>query len=385
MLAPDTQYELRVVLVDTNNMARDYVLAFNNTDANDGTQYHLGTDYTDPGFYSNALFSESPFHRIFFETEALSQLSTPDVTATATEDSITATWEAVTNATSYEVSLYEGGSVVPANQVGATQTTTGSSHTFTGLSAGTEYTAAVVAIGDPAIYADSAAGTTTITTEGTPLPQLDTPQNVMTTEIQQRAVIFSWDAVDDVVNYSVTIYSGSVVAPGNLFMGPHIVQVSSDLRHSYASLLPGTQYTVAVVAIANPATHKDSEPGTFTFTTPQLPQLTTPMVTATATTNSVTATWNEVANAVDYEVSLYEGDDIFGNQVGTTQTIDAASTRTATFLSLTPATTYTVAVVAIANPFTHRDSNPGTATHHNRATTVSHPAANSRPYYGRQS
>ena len=329
----------------------------------------LGTQYTAAvvAIPDRVTYSDSDPSTTQVTTEQLPQLTTPTVTATATANSITATWNEVVNAVSYEASLYTGSSVVPANQVSMTQTIDAASArtaSFTGLNPDTQYTVAVVAIANPATHRDSDPGTAMVrtTVDGTTgggdddLDKLTTPD--VTATATANSITATWDEVADAVDYEVSLYEGD-----DTFGSQVGAQTTTGLSYMFTGLTPGTTYTVAVVAVANPATHRDSDPRTVTITTNQLPQLATSQnVLATPTTDSITVSWDEVADATSYEVSLYTGSSVIpANQVGT-QTIDVASARTASFTGLTPATEYTVAVVAIADPATHRDSEAGTAT-----------------------
>lgn len=84
------------------------------------------------------------------------QLAMPVITATATADTATVSWEAVTNASGYSVTLGDQSQTVAAGVTSAE---------FTGLTPETEYDVTVVAKGDGTQYTDSAAATTTVTTE----------------------------------------------------------------------------------------------------------------------------------------------------------------------------------------------------------------------------
>ena len=290
------------------------------------------------------------------------QLSTPNVTATEITNSITVTWEEVTNAVSYEVLLYEGSDTY-GSQVGMTQTVNGLSHTFTDLSSRTTYTVAVVAIGNPVLNTDSAAGTATITT-AEQLPQLATPNITLTPPVvDARSVTVFWDqVVANAVRYDLTLYIGNSVVPTNLHQGPNPADVN-NLSYSFGGLEPNTQYTIAAVAIAaNPATHRNSEPGTVTFTTPQLPQIATPPIfSATATTDTITVSWGDVEAVANYRVSIYAGSVINpANQIG--MRLYIFDRQNNTFTGLSPNTEYTVAVIAEGDEFTHRNSNPAVAT-----------------------
>lgn len=83
-------------------------------------------------------------------------LTTPNIKAEATDtDTVTVSWDAVANATGYEVTLGDQTQTVAADVT---------SVDFTGLAAG-DYTVTVIAKGDNANYADSDAATTTVTIE----------------------------------------------------------------------------------------------------------------------------------------------------------------------------------------------------------------------------
>lgn len=86
------------------------------------------------------------------------QLATPTgLDATATVDTATITWEAVANASSYDVTVGT-----------TTKNVTALTATFEGLTAETTYDVSVVAVGDGTTYTNSSAATTTVTTEADP-------------------------------------------------------------------------------------------------------------------------------------------------------------------------------------------------------------------------
>ena len=91
------------------------------------------------------------------EPEGPEQLAQPTnlVESNVTSESFTISWSAVANASSYAVSLNGG----------AATTVTGTTHTFTGLTASTSYDVSVVAKGDGVNYTDSDAVTKSVTTE----------------------------------------------------------------------------------------------------------------------------------------------------------------------------------------------------------------------------
>ena len=109
-----------------------------------------GTEYYDVMLFKKTTESgggEEPADPVKLTMSAL--------TTTATSDSITVSWTAVSGAQNYAVSLNGG----------AATTVTGTSHTFTGLTASTSYDVSVVAKGDGVNYTDSDAATATETTE----------------------------------------------------------------------------------------------------------------------------------------------------------------------------------------------------------------------------
>lgn len=94
------------------------------------------------------------------------QLKAPVVTATTTANSVTLTWTAVENVSSYEVTFING---TTTNVTETTETT----FTASDLTASTEYSYSVVAKGDGVNYTDSAAasGTATTATPAEPEPE----------------------------------------------------------------------------------------------------------------------------------------------------------------------------------------------------------------------
>ena len=100
-----------------------------------------------------------------------------------TENSLTFTWAAVENATNYKVECN-----------GETVEQTENTYTATGLSAGTEYTVSVTALGDGASYINSDAGTCTATTKEAQ-PGGDATQYTVTyTVTSSTSVTMSGDA-----------------------------------------------------------------------------------------------------------------------------------------------------------------------------------------------
>ena len=103
-------------------------------------------------YYMDAEGSEAP------EQPEVTPLATPVVTATATGNTVTASWTAVDGAADYTVTFN-----------GATQTVSATTVTFSDLDYATEYTVSVFANpADATVNTASEAGTATVTTEADP-------------------------------------------------------------------------------------------------------------------------------------------------------------------------------------------------------------------------
>lgn len=130
---------------------------------------------------------------------------------------------------------------------------------------------------------------------------------------------------------------------------------SSSATFNFAS--PSSYFYVYIYYIDG-TSDEPEQPGT-----PEVTPLATPAVTATASGNTVTATWNAVDGAKDYTVTCD----------GKSQTVTATS---ATFAELEYETEYTVSVVANpADETANTASDAGTAT----ATTEADPNAGAEP------
>ena len=128
------------------------------------------------------------------DTPEVTPLATPSVTATATGNTVTATWNAVEGAKDYTVTLD-----------GQSQTVTATSATFTELEYETEYTVSVVANpADETVNTASEAGTATVTTEADPNAGA---------ESQTVTITFPADFPDGAAsgNGVGTIYTGDVI------------------------------------------------------------------------------------------------------------------------------------------------------------------------------
>ncbi len=225
-------------------------------------------------------------------TQAVTTLPDPpdtpsNVSVTATTNSITVSWNAVSGATSYDVLLN-----------GKTYNVTGTSKTITGLTPGTDYSYVVRANN----AGGSSAYTSTKTIQTIPNPPA-APLTVSATATA-NSVTVSWNAVSGATNYDVLFNGTTYNVTGNsrTFTG-----LASDTNYNYAvraknaggSSAYSTTKTVRTLTIPNP-------PGVPTN------------VNATATEDSVTVSWSAVSGATSYDVSL---NGIIYNVTGTSKTI----------------------------------------------------------------
>jgi len=229
---------------------------------------------------------------------------------------LTATWAApdalpFAPVGSYQVTLTPGG---------ATQTVTGTTAIFTGLSPAKEYTVTVVPV--------NAAGS-------------GTPASASGTTGPGAATITSTDTTDTTASLSWTVpgdsYTGFdvVIADSNGVVDTH--PASGDARSwTFAGLDPETDYTVTVTPLigAKTGTTDSADVTTAPASTPPVVPGPVSGLSLTGSGTTLTATWTAASGATDYEATL-----IPGGQV------DSVSGTTATF-TIVPGREFTVTVVA---------------------------------------
>lgn len=161
--AKDAESSWTVSINPDNNKAYIYNAVETSRCVNCSSTSSSGTfNFASPSSYSFYVYiyyidgtSEEPGQP---DTPEVTPLATPSVTATATGNTVTATWNAVEGAKDYTVTLD-----------GQSQTVTATSATFTELEYETEYTVSVVANpADETVNTASEAGTATATTEADP-------------------------------------------------------------------------------------------------------------------------------------------------------------------------------------------------------------------------
>lgn len=196
-----------------------------------------------------------------------------NVRASATASSVTVSWNTVSGATSYFVSLN--------NKI---NNATGTSITISGLSSDTNYNYAVQAsnAGGDSAYSS-------VQTIRTPAIPPAVPINV-SADSTSNSVTVSWSAVSGAASYDVS-FNGTVYNVSGTFT-------------TISGLAANTSYSYAVRAKNSAGSSAYSE--TQKILTLPNPPAVPKDVSATATTDSVTVRWSASAGAADYDV-LFDG------------------------------------------------------------------------------
>ncbi len=286
--------------------ATSYDVLFN------GTTYNVtGTSKTITGLtpgtkYSLAVRSNNKDGSSSYgATQTATTLPNPpdtpaNVSSTATANSVTISWGAVSGATSYDVLLD-----------GTTYNVTGTSKTITGLSPGTNYTYVVRANNS----GGSSAYTITKTIQTLPNPPAAPPS--VSASATSNSVTVNWSTANGATGYDV-LFNGTTY------------DVTGTFR-TFTGLTSDTNYNYAVRA--KNAGGSSAYSTTQTVRTLPNPPAVPTNVNATATTDTVTISWSAVGGATSYDVSL---NGTIYNVTGTSRTITG----------LTSGTNYSYAVCA---------------------------------------
>jgi hypothetical protein len=245
------------------------------------------------------------------------KLGTPTFTAaTGGAGTVSFTWNAITSATSYDVTF---------NGTTTNQTSTTFART-SGVNAGS-YALSVVAKATGFTSSDAGVSTTVNVTS----PKLATPlYSVVAGGV--NSVSFAWTAVSNATSYDVTFNGNTTNQTG--------------LTFNIASGVAAGTYSLSVVAKAANYTNSDAATSGNIIVTNA--KLSTPSFTAaTGSVNQVSFTWSAVTNATSYDVTF--------NSVTTTQT----STTFTSVNTLTPGTYYLFVKAKAAN---YPDSDVGTSS-----------------------
>ena len=271
-------------------------------------------------------------------------LGSPTVMVAAKADTLTVTWNAVTNATGYKVQWKSGAETYPAaDEESAThgQATIAGGRTTTydisGLTAGTAYAIRVIATRTN--VADSAPSA-----EQTGVPVLDSPTGVEVSATVDTLTV-TWNVVDDATGYKVQWKSGSETYPNadsqSATRGQATISGGGTTTHKISGLTTGTTYTVRVIA-THTTTAGNSAPSAAVMVTSATNKPTNVRVTPGPL--RLIVAWTEATGATGYKVQWKSGGQSYNT--ATRQVAVSMNTRTATIVNLTIGTIYTVRVTA---------------------------------------
>ena len=224
-----------------------------------------------------------------------------DLSAAATDAALTLSWSAATGATSYDVKQGESGTV--------TAVPSGTSHTFSGLTANTAYTLYVRASNSGGVSDWSSTTATTL---------LGAPSG-LSAAAASTTITLSWSAVSGATSYDVKRgASGDVTA------------VPSGTKHTFSSLTANTAYTLYARARNSSGTSAWASVAATTV-------LPAPGgLSASAAGATITLSWTTVAGATGYDVKQGENGAVVAVPSGTSHA----------FSGLTEDTVYTLYVRA---------------------------------------
>jgi len=254
------------------------------------------------------------------------------VDAGASGSQITVTWDAVADATSYDIYRIAGAGPIPANAPPYRTDLLGTQFIDAGLPANGMYTYAVKAA--------SAAGDGALSDVATAASAPAPPTNVLATAVSDSQVNVDWDDAGSGVTYDV--YRGTF-ASFTLDDSSLIAVGLSDNVYADTSVVGSTDYFYAVVAVgAYGTTSSAASPAAGAVTT-LAPAPSAPTgLSALAGVGTISLTWTAVTGAASYNVYRAPGETPFG-------TTPDGNVTTTTYAdgSLPPGTTYRYAVSAV--------------------------------------
>lgn len=254
-----------------------------------------------------------------------------------TTNSLTASWSAVSNASSYTLQYKLSSSSTWTTATAQTTTT----KTLSGLAEGVTYDFRVMANGTGDYVSSSYSSTVTAKTKTT----LATPTNLTASNVLAHTATLSWSAVTNATNYVLDILdSNGTPAAGGSYSGITVTGTSINLT----DLDENEQYTVTLIAHSTSDDYVDSNGATLDFTTDI--KLATPSTpTLTKTTNSITATWGAVSAADSYVVA-------YKLSTATDWTTQSVTTTSWTLSSIDEGATYTFKVMAVTTNEAYENS-----------------------------
>jgi Beta-propeller repeat len=264
-------------------------------------------------------------------------LSAPTASAgSATFNTFVVTSGTVANATGYVGKLYSA-----AGNLLRTISSFASGSTISGLTAGTTYQFAVVALGDTTNYLDSPESTRVTIATVSPVQLAAPTANV--SGVARDGFQFSFGAITHAVSYNATLYAAN---------GTTVIQSWTNISGTttVTGLSASTTYKLSMITIGD-ANYTTSNPSALvSVVTSSLSALPAPTgSTSSAGFNSVVASLVAVSHATGYTLNLY-------NAGGTLLRTVSPFTSGSTISGLTVGTTYKIGLIALADGTSYVDS-----------------------------
>ena len=281
----------------------DYTLAENSQAINKGNAGYVpdGATVTTDRLGRNRVSGGAPDLGAYeYHITNAEPLSAPTiVSATATTDSITATWNPVANASGYKVEYKTAGAAEWtswSHSISRSDAPAATSETITGLTPGTRYYARVTALsGEQLNYVDSAPSQSV---SAWTLQPLESPTVTATTDVNQATV--SWTVVSNASGYA---FSYKKTSDPDVEASWTVVGVSSSTTsYTVESLDGATEYDFKLVAKGNGTRYADSDPSLVVAAIVKK-KLDPPTISVTPGVNSVEVNWTAVDAASGYRVS----------------------------------------------------------------------------------
>ena len=211
----------------------------------------------------------------------------PTVTATAGDKQVTLKWNAVSGATKYGVSRYDGSKYIEVNY-----NVTGTSYTVKNLTNGKTYKFLVQAY----VNGKWSSISTALLVSATPKAS-SSINPVVTATAGDKQVTLKWKAISGATKYAVSLYDNGKYIEENY----NVTSTSYTVKR----LTNGKTYKFLVQAYVG---GKWSSISTtlLVSATPKASSSINPVVTATAGDKQVTLKWKAISGATKYAVSLYD-------------------------------------------------------------------------------
>jgi hypothetical protein len=284
------------------------------TSLSSGTQYNVQV-------MASCASSNSAYAAVYtFTTPADCGVPTNVAVSSITSTSATATWTAISSATSYTIQYK-----LATATVWSSTTSTTANKALSGLTAGTTYNVKVKA-NCGANYSAVVNFTTTNTTTNCSAPNAPSMSNIATT-----SATATWNAITGATSYTIQYKLATATVWSST--------TSTNINAALSGLTAGTTYNVKVMpscgttysAITNFTTLS-----TATCSTPNAPTV------SSITANGATATWTAVSGASSYTIQY---------KLATATTWSSANSTTASYTlsGLTASSTYSVQVMTVCS------------------------------------